>query len=384
MKDCYKQFGMIVGSILGGKELPDIEYDWEKLSSLFRKQNMLPIYYRALLKADEQLSNKPDKSVIDSVFYLSAKRIPRQINQQCEIERLKGLFEEYGIDNLFLKGSVIYKRYPDPMLRTMNDIDLLYKPSQHKLIKKVLMEHDYVSYSEGRKNDTYRKTKHILLEAHRQLVPSDSEFFDWCDKIWERSVLSEGMKNAYEMKLEDEIVFCIIHMAIHFLEGGIGARFLCDLYVYNNIGFDREYVVSELGKIGLADFFNKMSDLVDLWFDGKADSRSYDSIIDYIMGGGVFGKKENARALATEKGGSSYLKQYWFPSYREMCSLYPWLDGKPYLLPAAWGKRGFNAVFVKKKSLKRSIGISKNADSEKSEEIRKLYREYGLNMTLRK
>lgn len=383
MTDSYIQFGQIISSVLGARKLPDVQYDWMFLSGVFAKQNLIPILYSAISRT-ESIDCKPASDLVGKLYYQNLRCLSVQVNQQHEIEVIKNLFEKNGIYNLFLKGSIIQNRYPDSLLRTMGDIDFLYKPEQHSLLKKMLIENGFDRFQEGRKNDIYRNNRNVILEAHRQLVPSESSFFSWCERVWERAVQSSDMKYSYEMKIEDEIIYSIIHMAIHFLEGGAGVRFLCDLYVYKKMECDWTYVRKELESLKLLVFFEKMSDLVDKWFslEGIVD-HSYDKIIEYIVNGGVFGRYENATALHTEKGGANYLKSNWFPSYKEMCSLYPWLDGKPILLPFAWIKRGFVAVFVKKRSVKKSIQVYQSADKEKSKRIRELYEEYGLSMALR-
>jgi len=382
MQNAYRQFGIIINSILGNHTLPDIEYDWDCLTELFKKQSITPILNYAVTHSDN-ITNQPSQNNKESLYKTNLQLVSRQVNQLRELDLLKKKFEENGIDCIFLKGSVIRSRYSNPLFRTMGDIDFLYKSEHHKLLKQVMLDNGYGGYEEGRKNDTYRKSKNIVVEAHRQLVPSDSCFYEWCNKVWDRSILSNGMNHIHEMKIEDEIIFSVIHMAIHFLEGGIGARFLCDIYVYKDIVCDRDYLNRELESIGLLEFYKEMSGLVDYWFSSETtEELFYDKMIDFIMDGGVFGTCENAQVLATEKGGFRYLMSYWFPSFREMCSLYPWLHGKAILLPLAWIKRAFTAVSGGK-SVKASIKTAQKADPEREKEIRELYNDYGLHMTLR-
>ena len=266
----------------------------------------------------------------------------------------------------------------------MGDIDVLYSADQHNLLKETLLEFGYSGYQEGRKNDTFHKGKLISLETHRQLVPSDSGFYEWCNGIWDRCTLIDGTSHSYKMTIEDEIVFNIIHYAIQFLEGGAGVRFLCDVFVYSHQEFNRQYVEKELEGLGLLDFYRTMLGVSEYWFaDSSVDNELYDRVIEYIMDGGVFGAADNAQALRVEDGNVRYLTRHFFPSYKEMCSLYPWLEGKAILLPFAWCKRGINTIVYKKGAVAKSVAAAQKVDKDRINHIRNLYNDCGLNMKLR-
>lgn len=380
MNASYKRFGEIVGSVILNKALPQNEYDWEVLVPLFEKHNLIPVLKDIIDREKIVINNE---SLNKKINTKALELFSLQINQLHEINKIKLAFEDKQIDNLFFKGAVTTLRYPKPKLRTMSDVDLLYKSSQNKELKNVLSNEGYLDFTEGRKNDTFRK-KNITLETHRQLVPSDSFFFDWCNHIWERSVLCDGMSYSYRMTQEDEIVFNVIHLAIHFLEGGAGARFLCDLLVYKQLDCDWQYIEIELNKLQLWDFYNNMINTAEYWFNSTdTDCDLYNRIIDYIMKGGIFGNIDNAKSLKVEDGRLKYLIHFFFPSYKEMCSQFSWLKGKAILLPWAWIVRGVNSITKKKKSVSKVISSTVNTDKSRANSIRELYNECGLNMRLR-
>lgn len=70
------------------------------------------------------------------------------------------------------------------------------------------------------------------------MVPSKSSFFPYCSNAWERAHVSNGSKYLYEMSIEDELIFNIIHLAIHFL-------FLYLLTVYTSTALSRKRILSE-------------------------------------------------------------------------------------------------------------------------------------------
>ena len=81
----------------------------------------------------------------------------------------------------------------------MADIDFLYVESQHERVKAALLENGFSGYKEGRKNDTYYRKPYVSVEAHRQLVPSDSSFYPYCSHVWERAHLAAGLTLGWKL-----------------------------------------------------------------------------------------------------------------------------------------------------------------------------------------
>ena len=279
-----------------------------------------------------------------------------------------------------LKGSVAKYHYPNPALRTMGDIDFLYHVKDHDKVKTSLNRLGFADFEAGRKNDIYRKKPNLVIEAHRSLVGTSSPFYSWTSGIWERCNCKKGMAHAFEMTLEDEAVFQVIHFAVHFLEGGAGIRFLNDLYLYSRMVLDVTYVEKELNSISLLIFYKKMKGLAEYWLDSGDYLKEYDELMEYIMGGGVFGTSDNSSALAVEQGRVRYLLRMAFPGYKDMVSVYPKLQGKPLLLPFAWIARGVD----KRKKIKGQVKKAKTGNKKRAEEIRELYKKCGLEMRLEK
>ena len=96
---------------------------------------------------------------------------------------------------------------------------------------------------------------------------------------------------------------------------------------------DSGYVRGELMKLDLLEFYQNVSALAENWFgNGKATELS-ERLADFVLGNNTFGTKENSYALAVKDGRLQYLLKMFFPSYMEMTSIYPWLNGKRILLP---------------------------------------------------
>ena len=73
----------------------------------------------------------------------------REINQYYELQMIQKKFEEYKIENIPLKGSILKKYYPSPDMRFLTDLDILFKDEKTELVKQALLEIDYQIYALG-------------------------------------------------------------------------------------------------------------------------------------------------------------------------------------------------------------------------------------------
>lgn len=292
------------------------------------------------------------------------KRIFQRLAQACytdsvqmaELDRILNEFEKQGIDCIPLKGSRTKSLYPKSELRTMGDLDLLYKPEQTKEMKAVMETLGYRCDGEAAKHDHYQKGG-IIVEMHKTLVSAKSEAFAYFLEIWERAIPKDGKNYIHELTLEDHYLFTLYHLIEHFIRGGIGIRMVLDIYVISRQpGFQREYVERELRKLGIERFEKKIRALANLWFEGKRDEENLEleETAEYILNGGIFGNQENDRQnnMLMHKSKATYLRDVIFPSYQTMKTVFPWLR-TPIFLPVAWGVRAKN-VWTKRRG---NIGL---------------------------
>ena len=366
----------IIASQLNNKpEVIEIT-DWKRLLKHAKDHGLLQYIalYTDALPEDKQPSAKTQEYLISVIMQETA----RSANQLDAVAEMQEAMEQNGVYNLAVKGSVTKQRYENEVLRTMGDIDLLYKPEQHHVFKTLMEDLGYGDYQEGRKNDTYSRPPFITVEAHRELVTSESDYADYYRNIWRMAQPKDGKVYTYEMRVEDELVFNIVHLAEHFKEGGAGIRFIIDVYVYSQIKMDKKYVERELTKLGLNEFYHHIFDLANYWFADGASSELTKELADFILDGGVFGDKENAAALAVEEGRAKRFFKVCFPDYDSMKSMFPWLEGKGVLLPYAWGLRGVRALRHRKGNVRTHMNFIKTGDTEKGKALRRFYTECGL------
>lgn len=369
----------VIKSILNKNATEYIQIDnWKSLAVSARTNGLLPclaFYYQTLTE-----ESKPSKEITEFFKKNLIQSTVVGMNQLSAVDEMQQTFEKNKIYNLVVKGAKTKTRYPDEVIRSMGDIDILYKPEQHKEFYNLMMNSlNYEDFQEGRKNDTYTKNKFIVVEAHRQLVSTESEFIDYLDAVWERAVPCKNCTYTYEMTLEDEFIYNIIHLVGHFKNGGVGIRFIMDIWVYNQIEMNRDYLKDELKKLGLYDFYLTISQLADHWFGNGEGNELLERLGEFICSSGIFGNRENVSALAVEDGGKlKNLLKICFPNYKEMASMFLWLKKYPFLLPIAWVIRAFRSLTKRKKNVKAQFNTIKNGDAEKGKEIKAFYKECGL------
>ncbi len=357
--------------------VPDLEVtDWRRLLKLAKSHGLLQ--YIALFADNLPEEKLPDERVLSYLFDVEMQETMRSANQLDAVAEMQEAMEQNGVYNLAVKGSVTKLRYENEILRTMGDIDLLYKPGQHHVFKTLMLSLGYGDYQEGRKNDTYTRPPFITVEAHRELVESGSAYAEYYRDIWSMAQPKDGLRYTYEMRVEDELVFHIVHLAEHFKEGGAGVRFIIDVYVYSLIEMDQDYVEQELTKLGLNEFYHNILALADYWFADGEGTELTEQLADFIMDGGVFGDKANAAALAVEEGRAKHLLKVCFPDYDSMKSMFPWLEGKGVLLPYAWGLRGVRALRHRKGNVRTHMNAIKTGDAETAKALRQFYTACGL------
>ena len=105
---------------------------------------------------------------------------------------------------------------------------------------------------------------------------------------------------------------------------------------------------AELQCFGLLDFARNIEALAEAWFGSGELTDTLEELGEYILTSGLHGTSQRAmlNAVTLSPGGSrsSALMKKAFYSRAEMEDRFPWVKGKPWLLPAAWCARAFRAV----------------------------------------
>ena len=382
MDKAYEQFVAAVRCFLHGgiepalKELSDDEI--KQLYQISYKYDLAHIAYFALKKHgydQKQLAKFTD------AFY---KAVIRRENLAYDFDQIRKAFDGAGIRYLPLKGVVIQKYYKEPFYRTCGDLDILVDENQidraESTLKKSLK---YKCVGGGKHDRTYVTSSNGLLELHFTLVGSGAgaNTIHELARVWDNAEpIGEGL--AWQMKPEFFLFYHVSHMAKHFAGGSLGFRPFVDLFILErNLKYDKAAFNKLLEKTGLTVFFENVSRLASVWFDGGEYDQTIRRIEEYVFNGGAFGNYELRLSVSKNlRGGkrSGVLSRIFLP-YSQLKGYYPSLEKFKILLPLYEVRRWFRLFSRKKRtSSLRSIKMDKIVSDKAGKELTEFCKSLGL------
>ena len=215
---------------------PEGQDDWVKLLELATEQRMLPLVVSQFDCIPEEFRPK-GKPIVPSVIF--AEQLVEKSKVRVDLmRRLAMMFQERGLDVMFLKGWSLAVRYPDPELRVFSDIDYylfgLQKEGEDVLAAEGITVSPYYHHH------TQATWKGVLLESHYDFLDRENHA---CNRILDDALKSladsEGhstrmdlgdsaIENAYRMTPTMEAIFLMRHMSAHFMAAGMELRQLYD------------------------------------------------------------------------------------------------------------------------------------------------------------
>ena len=161
--------------------------------------------------------------------------------------------------------------------------------------------------------------------------------------VWEKAFPESPGGKIYRMTWEDFYIFMIEHFFKHFYFSGSGIRSVMDIYVFldrKGDELDLDYLHSELKRLGLWEFEQKMRRIAEKWFGGE-QTETDEETEAYIITSGVYGTKQNWKVNHMGKLEEKYrsrilakIRWIWelvWLNRNAMRTLYPVLDKYPYL-----------------------------------------------------
>ncbi len=378
---------LLRSSMIGTEaDVPD-DVDWSEVVALSRKAQIETIVYDAICKNQCKIPAEQRARLRERIL----KCMVRDQVQSDQQQKLIAAFEEKGIDYALLKGASIKHLYPDSLFRAMGDIDVLIRRDQYDTIKEIMDGMDYREWRETDHELIWVKPPFMCVELHKKIVPSvNKDFYAYYGNGWGKMKAVAGSRHA--MSPEDEFIYLLMHFSKHYRDGGIGIRHLVDLWIYQKAHpeLDETYIMEELGKLRLDQFYRNVVDTANVWFYGAEETVATRVITGTIFQSGSFGNKEKsdyARALKAEgKYGSAALAKVmstWnliFMSPSRLKVKYPVLKEKTYLIPIYAVRRWWEAVFYKRNNIrieaKRLRRINKKDIRHYREELAKVGLDY--------
>ena len=328
--------------------------DWNVLEEIGEAQELTGIIYYQCKSSIAQ-SGLPDteknkwKWGFMYNFDLYSKRV-------ALLKQIDAEFQKENIPYLIFKGTEIAKFYPVPAQRTMGDSDILVKEEDKKRACEALVRAGFTMNAEtlhewkGIKNETEIELHHGLIYNYTvELEP----IYNWGKTVWEHTIVQK-----YQVKqlldLTYHMVYTMLHLRKHFLEGGVGFRQFMDVAVLA-VQPEVNWKQAELWfkELGLEKFSQVCFAFCKRWFGVKIpvaklklEEMFYDDFTEREFSGGVFGliDKESKENLILNEahfnktsGTYSILKHIFLPYDKMRCIPYcRFLKGRAYLLPLAW------------------------------------------------
>jgi len=274
-------------------------------------------------------------------------------------------FQAAEIPFLIMKGSVYRACWPEPALRSMGDMDLVIRPEDRQQADAILMEMGCRRMIDNAVVWTYW-IGDFMLEIHDHMfyehLTSSFDYIGYFDRVWEHTKRGTVF-GIDDMLLPEEnfhFLYLMTHTAKHVVNSGCGFRPFLDMVFACRAWSDRldwAWLETELAKMELLAFTKTCFSLCERWFGvtmplerAPVSDAFYETATEKLFRDGLFGLEnaENeggftAKELKRSRGpywlaASKLVLQKVFPAYREMRYI-PWyrfLDGRPWLLPAAW------------------------------------------------
>ena len=386
MQDIYTLLIDALACSMTGKPfvLPE-NVQWQSFLKLCHSHAVAPLVFDGMQKTGVLQKLPQEVQKLLSGAYYSA--IFRDSQLEHTKAKLTQKLEEARVRHIFLKGICLKNNYPVPALRTMCDIDVLVHTDDYPAIKQLSLAMGGVAGHSDGNHRNYRFPGGVEVEFHPNLIHHETPVGTQINPGWQYAA-PDKTGAVGELTEEGFYLNTICHLANHFVAGGVGVRFVLDVWVNRHLRQpepDRAFVEKELERFHLLDFARNIEALAEAWFGDGQLTEELTELAEYILTSGSHGTSARAmlNAVALSPGGtqSSALMKRVFYSRAEMEDRFPWCKGKPWLLPIAWLARAFRAVKNHGKLIlqwgKGTGEVSKNEVTEQQEKLRR----FGISKT---
>lgn len=362
--------------------------DWADIYEYTHKHQIDAIfYYQCRSFIPSEYLEKYISAYSATVYYYNNRRII--------LAELENALAE--IPYVIVKGSSMLEYYPVPSLRTMGDTDIVVKSGYKKKAHDIFIKNGFICKSRPAHEEwTYVKNG-MEFELHDTLLEEDAvntaEFTDFFADFFEHC-------HNGRMDKDYHYIYLICHLRKHLMKTGAGFRQFTDLAVLAE--YDKELnwkkIEKELKKLGIYEFAELCYGFINRWFGVASpfgsnipDDDFYEKATDNIFSGGVFGAEKNGNlknTVVNEANNSKHPRLFiymkvlslYFPGYKQLIASgrYPFVKGRPYLLPLAWIIRAVRGLARGKNSQIHEMLMFSYASTEKMEERGEHLRKWGL------
>lgn len=347
-----------------------------EMKSISKKHDIINILAYGLNRNGLLKNDDIEKEILKSVY--------RYTRLNYELTNLCTAFEKARIPFIPLKGSVIRKYYPEPWLRTSCDIDILIHDSDIETAKTYLLENlNYKLDGSHEYEISFYTAGGCHIELHFNLIEGDQSnpTAIVLKDIWNVAIKHENYNYWYEMPAEMFYFYQVVHMAKHFKIGGCGIRPFIDIFILNNMDYDREKCMKLFSDCELLNFSNAVELLSNVWFNHLEHTEITRKMEEYILRGGVYGTHENHILIQQKELGGKFKYALYkiFVPYDELKKLYPILGKHRFLVPIMEVRRWFRHIFFwRLKRATRELKYNNDVTKDEAYNVKIMLEEIGL------
>ncbi len=393
MNDAEQYLLRVLRGFVQGEDPGAFSGDWQQLFELSAMHSVTGILGHSVMSFPHA-----DSAPIASAMRRQCLQTMAIFSQRAEaMAQLTRSLSDEGIDHLLFKGYVVRDYYPIPELRTFSDIDFLIRPADRAKCDALMKQWGFEPLADWEPVFGYRRGTEFY-EIHTHVLETDiserADYREYFSHVWE---YAENLSSrTYVLPPEYHLLYLLTHIGKHIHGSGAGIRMYLDIaFFLQHFGdaLDWEWFRKELEALHFYDFTNMVFTLVKREFGVESpislrpvDEQVYRDFLDFTMAGGTFGKCNQDEAelqlkkqdLGSEKVSKvkTVLTQI-FPPASKIERRYTYLQGRHWLLPAAWVHRVFYNREVWGNRAQRVQKIL-SADQEKIQKLRRIYHEIGL------
>ncbi|MBQ3053814.1 MAG: nucleotidyltransferase family protein [Clostridia bacterium] len=263
-------------------------YNFAKLNSL---SALIAYAFEDALKYSDR-----DKSAI--VAFEEEKNIAMRNMVLFELERncLVDFLKKNDIFHMILKGVHISDLYPKPFMRQVADNDIWFDKSYENQVVSWFKDRGYTCKMNAPVHYEFTKEPVLNFEMHHTSLFSKSGydvFYEYYNEKLQSLVLNS---KDFQLNFSDEdfYVYIICHSYKHYTEAGTGFRTLVDLFFLNkklSEKLNRDYIDSQLKKLGIYDFEQSLQEICKAVFLKKSLDEKNKKMLLYILNAGTYGDR---------------------------------------------------------------------------------------------
>ena len=395
MINSEKAIVSILKHFISGDKIVDVSkiIDWDKFRRLAEINSISGIVGFVFEQTDSENIPQGVRQRFSEAFLST---ITLSTMRDEAMKKLEKQLDRQGIDHLVFKGLTVKNVYPIPELRTFGDIDFAIRASERDRCHNLMMKLGFHIHDDWEPVYSYYNG-YESYEIHTQLLDSNlndkANYQDYFRDFWTHAI--QIGDHSFILEPEFHLMFLLVHIAKHLYCSGAGIRMYMDIAFFirtYRTTIDWVHFEKEVKLLNLSGFVNSVFSAVESWFEVESpiilspvDESFMDEFLSFTLNGGVFGYNGKAAKLSQVRKNSygqsvkrlDTLRKRAFPSVDTIKSRYTYLDGKPWLLPAAWVHR----FFKKKGTIVEYVGESKRiikANKKDVVELNDFYRKIGL------